>query len=145
MRQYSSNTLTQLDQLLSSIRHQQNVDPSIISTRPVVIPSWLMTAQPFHHNHSVIQPPPQTSARHLSSSPTKDQPRSAGAGTAGYNGGGGITSVRQTLETQYPPMSPESREGSPMQYSPADEPGSPLAAVDFSDDDDITPGAAWRM
>jgi hypothetical protein len=109
-----------------------------------------MTPQAFQRNHSLIQPPPKTSTHDPPSGASKGQPHSAAASTAGYNGGGGITSIRQTLETQYPPMSPESREGSPIRYSPAHEPSLPHeewphAAVDFSDDDDITLGAAWRM
>jgi hypothetical protein len=57
----------------------------------------------------------------------------------------GITSVRHTLETQYPPVSPRDTQGSPIMFSPHVEPGVRYALAALSDDDDVTPSAAWQI
>jgi len=135
----------QLEQVLCSIQSQQFLDPSIISTQLVVVPAWAMTPQHYQHKNSAIEHAPQTRVLHISSSPILNHPSSAAptSGTAvGHKGEAGITSIRQTLETQYPPVSPE---GSPIHFSPNYNPSLPQTILAFSDDDDVTPSAAWRL
>jgi hypothetical protein len=135
----------QLEQVLCSIQSQRFLDPSIISTLPVVVPSWAMTPQHYQHKKSAIDRAPQTRALHISSSPILNHPSSAAPAegpAVGYTGDSGITSIRQTLETQYPPVSPE---GSPIHFSPNYNPSLPQTILAFSDDDDVTPSAAWRL
>jgi len=130
----------QLEQVLSSIQSQYLV-PSILSTHPVILPSWISaTHLPQRH-----QPSPTRILHLRSSSFQQHKIHHLNPPPASTNGG--ISSLQQTLETQYPPVSPE---GSPLLHSPEVEPDvrapwrQELAAA-FSDDDDVMPSAAWRL
>ena len=132
--------IPQMEQVLCSIQSQY-LAPSILSTHPVILPSWILTAHLPQHNQPsparILHLRPSTLQYHL-------HPQDAATSHAAH---GGLGSLQQTLETQYPPVSPE---GSPLLHSPEIEPYLPEPwrqelAAGFSDDDDIMPSAGWRL
>jgi hypothetical protein len=90
----------------------------------------------------MIHQSPKAPARHPASRSLQHHSfllQSAAANSADDRG---IASVSQTLETQYPPVSPEAQV-SPMQFEAEIESSAPHALLDFSDDDDVPLHAAW--
>ena len=129
----------QLEQLFSSIEMQEHIEPSVSSTLSVVVPTWIMNNDRlFQSGRLMSNHQAQTSAHRL---PNDAHSRHS----ASLSQDVGITSVRHSLETQYPPMSPRETQGSPILFSPHIEPGVRHALAALSDDDDVTPSAAWQI
>lgn len=119
---------------------QEHIEPSLLSTLPVVVPAWIMNDRLFQSGRLTSNHKAQTrAAAHRFPNNTHS------TNSASLSQDVGITSVRQTLETQYPPVSPRETEGSPLLFSPHIEPGVRHALAALSDDDDVTPSAAWQI
>ena len=132
----------QLELVLGSIQTQQHLQPSIISTLPFLIPLWVTAVQSFHCNPQSIQQAPQTRVLHPAISPLQHHTVSLQTAAANRFDDNGITSVSQTLETQF---SPVSTEGSPIQFEADIKFSAPPATLHFSDDDDVMPNGAWNL
>lgn len=135
----------QLEQVLSCIQsNEQHLHPSVISTRSLVLPTWIL-AEERSSSSSCHLRSLQALSNDATSGAMEQRSHSALSHDDWFSGGTGVTSVQQTLEIQYPPISPQS---SPIPVSP--ERGRPQARkleelAAFSDDDDVSPSAAWRM
>jgi hypothetical protein len=137
----------QLELVIGSVQTQPNekvfhVHPSIISTLPFLIPSWVTALQTLQCDSRMIQQVSDTHMHYSTSNPSLRHPVSSQLLAAKLVDDRGITSVSQTLETQFPPVSPEF---SPMRFEAETQFSAPRSLLHFSDDDDVMPNIAWHL